>query len=193
MMSVRGPVFALGLAAVACAAPHAGLAQERVKTSGEVASSSLGGAMTAPLRDVNLIRTKIPPVLVAAIEDPYARPSPSTCATIIEQVAELNEALGEDLDVVVIRNASLMDRGKETAFNAVADLTTDVIPFRGWVRKLTGAEKHDKRVQAAVVAGGVRRAYLKGLGEARGCDPPATPSHLKSSNRQILSQADAPY
>jgi hypothetical protein len=24
----------------------------------------------------------------------------------------------------------------------------------------------------------VRRAYLKGLGEARGCTPPATPQHL---------------
>ena len=40
---------------------------------------------------------------------------------------------------------------------------SDVIPFRGWIRKLSGAERHDKYVQAAITAGAVRRAYLKGL------------------------------
>jgi hypothetical protein len=29
-----------------------------------------------------------------------------------------------------------------------------------------------------MASGAIRRAYLKGLGEARGCDPPATPQHL---------------
>ena len=47
------------------------------------------------------------------------------------------------------------------------------IPFRGVVRKLSGAESHDRLVQSAIIAGNVRRAYLKGLGEARGCMPPA--------------------
>jgi hypothetical protein len=59
----------------------------------------------------------------------------------------------------------------------MASAASDVIPFRGWVRKLTGAERHDKLVQSAITAGAVRRAYLKGLGEAKGCNPPATPSH----------------
>ncbi|HEY3696315.1 MAG TPA: hypothetical protein VGL30_11760, partial [Phenylobacterium sp.] len=39
---------------------------------------------------------------------------------------------------------------------------------------------HDHLVQSAIVAGAVRRAYLKGLGEARGCEPPATPSHVNA-------------
>jgi hypothetical protein len=45
------------------------------------------------------------------------------------------------------------------------------------VRKLSGAERHDRFVQAAINGGAVRRAYLKGLGEAHGCQPPAAPSH----------------
>jgi hypothetical protein len=74
-----------------------------------------------------------------------------------------------------------MDRGRKAAggaaLGAVASAAQDMIPMRGWVRKLTGAERHDRLVQSAVASGAVRRAYLKGLGEARGCDPPATPQH----------------
>jgi hypothetical protein len=37
-------------------------------------------------------------------------------------------------------------------------------------------------VQNAITSGAVRRAYLKGLGEAHSCDPPATPSHEKDGS-----------
>jgi hypothetical protein len=74
-----------------------------------------------------------------------------------------------------------MDRGRKAAgsaaLGAMASAAQDIIPFRGWVRKLTGAERHDRLVQSAVASGAVRRAYLKGLGESRGCNPPATPQH----------------
>ena len=40
----------------------------------------------------------------------------------------------------------------------------------------TGASRHDKAVQAAVQAGGVRRGYLKGVGMRMNCAPPAAPS-----------------
>ena len=33
--------------------------------------------------------------------------------------------------------------------------------------------------------GAVRRAYLKGLGEARGCEPPATPSHVRAGTPPV--------
>ena len=72
-----------------------------------------------------------------------------------------------------------------------AGAASDAIPFRGWVRKLTGAERHDSFVQAAIIAGGVRRAYLKGLGEARGCDMPAAPSHILAGS-EIPSQSLKP-
>jgi hypothetical protein len=78
--------------------------------------------------------------------------------------------------VRVSRSSDKINTGK----SAVAGTAQDVIPFRSWVRKLTGAERHDKLVQQAIMAGAVRRGYLKGLGESKGCMPPATPSHDKT-------------
>jgi hypothetical protein len=43
------------------------------------------------------------------------------------------------------------------------------------VRKLTGAERYSREVAAAISAGTIRRAYLKGLGASAGCDAPAAP------------------
>jgi hypothetical protein len=145
----------------------------------------LAAPLRRPLRDMNLVRTKIPPVLLEAMADPYARPPGKkiNCDTLIMLVAPLDLALGEDVDRRPPEDdEDLMDRSKRmagtAAFGAMASAAQDLIPMRGWVRKLSGAEKHDKLVQHAVASGAIRRAYLKGLGEARGCNPPATPQHL---------------
>ncbi len=44
------------------------------------------------------------------------------------------------------------------------------------MRKLSGAERRDKRVAEAITAGKLRRAYLKGAGMQKNCAPPAAPS-----------------
>lgn len=150
----------------------------QIQTSAQARSESVEGAMSSPLRDVNLLRTKIPDVLLRAMADPYARPTPANCQRITALVRELNDALGDDLDEPDENNESLMVRSKGAALGAAAGLASDVIPFRGWVRKLSGAERHDQLVAAAIQAGGVRRGYLKGLGESRNCKPPAIPSHV---------------
>jgi hypothetical protein len=155
----------------------------RVQTTSQANRESLKGAAEAPLRDFNLLRTKIPDVLLAAMADPYERPpKKAKCADLVNLIAPLDEALGADLDVPPSNNDALergrlVEQGRGAAYGALSGVATDAIPFRGWVRKLTGAERHDKFVQAAINAGAVRRAYLKGLGEAKGCNPPATPSH----------------
>jgi hypothetical protein len=157
-------------------------ADERIKSTSEANRDGITGAMTAPLRDVNVIRTKIPRVLLEAMDDPYKRPGVADCATLVSQVTLLDAALGEDLDrTPADENEDLMDRGRKAAgsaaIGAMASAAQDIIPFRGWIRKLTGAERHDRLVQSAIASGAVRRAYLKGLGESRGCVPPATPQH----------------
>jgi hypothetical protein len=37
----------------------------------------------------------------------------------------------------------------------------------------TGAESHARKLAMAIITGTARRAYLKGLGQAEGCSPPA--------------------
>lgn len=141
------------------------------------------GVVEQPFRDFNLMRSKIPPVLLAAEADAYERPSPSTCAGISFQIKRLDDALGPDLDEPVsTEHPGLLARGGGQARNAGLDaMRTGVqsqIPFDGVIRVLSGAQHHDHEVMAAIQAGAIRRGYLKGLGEARGCMPPALPRHL---------------
>jgi hypothetical protein len=174
-------VVALGLAA--CTTTRSD-GSPKIQTSAEASKDSVEGAAQAPLRDLNVLRTKIPEVLLEAIADPYKRPAhnlrvgrAAQCAQLVILIKPLNDALGADFDTPAKDEDDLLGRGRATALGAAASVASDAIPFRGWVRKLSGAERHDRLVQQAIAAGAARRAYLKGLGEARGCDPPATPSH----------------
>jgi hypothetical protein len=132
-----------------------------------------------PINDLNLAQTAIPEMLREARRRPYRPPDDPGCAGLAEEIDELDELLGPDLDALrEKRESDMVDRGSEMAGDAAMDafkgVAEDVIPFRGWVRKLSGAERHSKRVTAALVAGSVRRAYLKGMRAAQGChvDPP---------------------
>lgn len=168
-------------ALVACTTvPADGSSQ--IQTSSQARRENIQGAMSSPLRDVNVMRTKIPDVLLTAMADPYLRPRPTNCATITAQILPLNGALGADLDDIAVDEDDLVERGRETALGAMAGAASGIIPFRGWVRQLSGAERHDKLVNAAIAAGAVRRAYLKGLGQSRGCQPPATPLNASAAD-----------
>jgi len=137
-------------------------------------------AIEAPLADLNLVREKIPAVLLAAVKAPYALPSQRACPDLAGEVQALDAALGPDLDTPPSNaNPGLVERGTTLVGNAANDAlrgaAESVIPFRGWVRKLDGAERHSKEVAAAIAAGSVRRAFLKGVGQTLGCQAPAAP------------------
>lgn len=133
---------------------------------------------TTPLTDLNLVRADIPPVLAAAQKAPYAVPSDRSCEALAKDVQALDAALGADLDTpATAANPSLVERGGDVAMVAVHDAAGGIVPFRGWVRKLSGAERYAKDVAAAIAAGTIRRAYLKGLGQSAGCPAPAAPRH----------------
>ena len=138
-------------------------------------------AVAAPLEDLNLKQAQIPAVLQRAVAEPYDMDGLERCEGIAGEIGRLDAALGPDLDEVPPPDAR--SRGKKVADAAwgagvgeVRHTTQHVLPFRGWIRKLTGAAKHDRAVQAAVRAGGVRRGYLKGVGMGMNCAPPAAPS-----------------
>jgi hypothetical protein len=151
---------------------------DQVQTTGDAERESVTGAVGAPLRDLNVLRTKIPDVLLEAMADPYYRPPQKlTCDDVIALLIPLNIALGPDLDTPKEKEG-MSSKVMPTTLGAVAGATAGAVPFHGWIRKLSGAERHDDYVQKAIAAGGIRRGYLKGLGEAKGCPPPATPSHV---------------
>ncbi|MGZ3378054.1 MAG: hypothetical protein ACXU8S_15790 [Phenylobacterium sp.] len=163
----------------------------KVETTSEANRDSIKGAAEAPLRDVNLLRTKIPEVLLFSMADPYSLPPKGwKCHDLIAIVQPLDDALGDDLDAPS-QQPGMKEKGKGSVLGLAAGAASDMIPFRSWVRKLSGAERHDELVQRAITAGAVRRGYLKGLGEAKGCNPPATPSHVLAGS-EIPSQSFRP-
>ncbi len=139
------------------------------------------GAVTAPLEDLNIKQADIPDVLLRAVADPYDVKDLPRCEGIAAEIGKLDAALGPDLDEAPppdnrTRTQKIAAQAKAAAVAGVRGESQDVLPFRGWVRKLTGADHHRKQVEAAVKAGSVRRGYLKGVGMRMNCAPPAAPS-----------------
>lgn len=168
---LAGPVLAQG-----------GGKPDRRQDRGETqARPNLRDAVTAPLDDLNLKHTNIPDVLKRAKAEPYDMDGLKSCEAIANEVGRLDEALGPDLDEPPApdrrtRGQKLKQAAGDAAVGAVSDKTRSLLPFRGWVRKLSGAERRDKRVAEAIGAGKIRRGYLKGSGMRMNCAPPAAPS-----------------
>lgn len=179
----------------ASAAAQPATAQQQSKGT-QKNEAGFADALVAPLADLNLIRTPIPSVLAEAQKAPYAEPEEASCTGLGLEVAELNRVLGADLDTPPSAdNPSLLERGSDLATHAVIDAvrnsTTGILPFRGWIRRFTGAEKHARAVIAAISAGAVRRAYLKGLGQAQGCPQPAAPALTQAAPAPSPTEAIA--
>lgn len=161
------------------APPRAQAAAPASRTGADMAQ-----AVTTPLSDLNLVNAPIPAVLLEAQRAPYAEPADGTCAGLQAQVIALDAVLGADLDVPPTpANPSLIERGttlvSQSATQQVRGAAESVVPFRSWVRRLSGAERYSRDVAAAIAAGTVRRAYLKGMGVVRGCTAPAAPATIE--------------
>ncbi|KQW46413.1 MULTISPECIES: hypothetical protein [unclassified Roseateles] len=127
-------------------------------------------AATTPLSDLNVVRADIPDVLKAALAAPYAPPADTSCPALAAGIQALDEVLGPDLDAPPSRGSSgLLERGEDAATGALQRTAEGVVPFRGWVRKLSGAERYARQVSAAITAGGVRRGFLRGVSVAKAC------------------------
>ncbi len=146
----------------------------------------VGSAAAAPLNDLNLVKDKIPQALLDAQGAPYKRPADSSCTGLLAAIQPLDEALGPDIDAPSQRaEQGLIEKGGEAAGDAAVDAlrrtAEGLLPFRGWLRKLSGAERYSREVAAAVMAGRSRRAFLKGMGAAQSCPvPPATAASAAS-------------
>ncbi|PWF44653.1 hypothetical protein [Massilia glaciei] len=134
----------------------------------------VGDAMMTPLTDLNMANTAIPPVLAEAALQPYKLPPITSCADLYAAVDALEQVLEADFDAPPIVNiAGGFERGTNklgnAAVGALRRAVEGAVPFRGWVRKLSGAERNAKKVARAIAAGTARRSFLKGAAMARGC------------------------
>jgi len=147
---------------------------------------SVGRAATQPLRDARIKQDKIPDILLLAVSAPYSSANTRNCASIASEVGKLTAALGPDAD------APAKERGESSAIAAAAarGVVSSFIPGLGLVRVITGADRAQRRAEAAVYAGAVRRGYLKGLGLARGCRVPAAPLAAAVADRPELPAAE---
>lgn len=162
MKTLRTAPLAL-LAALSVAPAHAQSAEDVGQSAAEVALT--------PLSDLNLRGDTVPEVL-ARIDSPY-QPVPSlSCSALAREIASLDEALGPDIDVAQEDDPDTLARVERQASSIVGGL---ILPFRGLVREISGAEDRERRLLEYHSRGVARRAFLKGLGRARGCSPPAAP------------------
>lgn len=144
-------------------------ATDKSRTTGEVAED----VVTQPAQDVGIDKKDIPQNLLRIQDKPYSLVGIKTCAQIRNAIGDLDAVLGEDLDVPY--QASRDDKRKETAGKVGGLIVNSIIPFRGVIREISGAAAQDRRYNAAVYAGVVRRSFLKGIGFQRGCKYPSAP------------------
>jgi hypothetical protein len=159
----QGLLTVLGLAAL-IAAPALAKDQDRPVTGNAVTAEDVA---TTPMTDFGLKKGEIPPLLIAAREKPYDLEGLDSCQKIASAIGELDVLLGDDLDLPQGPN------GRVNPGLVAQWVVGSFIPFRGLVREISGANAHRRDLEAAVMAGVARRAFLKGNGEMRRCEYPA--------------------
>ncbi|RAK56993.1 hypothetical protein [Phenylobacterium deserti] len=144
----------LAASALACAAGTA--SAEPVKVGEQT-----GLGLTGP---------KVPDTLKKAKEDPYRPPADPHCESVPKELAALDEVLGPDADAPEEKEPAIQP-GK-----IIGGVVRGMIPHRGVVRFVTGADKKEDELKDAAMAGYARRGYLKGLSKTLVCNPPGPPA-----------------
>ena len=188
------PRYTLGFIAITLAALTSACAH---KAAGEVAGEpaptvdradqvrrGVVNAASAPFRDVGLVRPEIPAPLTG-LNYPYeSEKLLSGCSQVLYEIGRLDAVLGAETYQPGARE-SLSARGADAAVSGAvgaADDAADVIPYRSWVRRASGAAGAERKVARAIEMGQMRRAFLRGYGAAIGClnvvpAPPPAPEN----------------
>lgn len=143
--------------------------------------NGIGSVASTPFRDFGVVRTKLPPPLDRARMHPYGVRGLNSCEAVLHEVAELDLVLGPDIDTPDIEKHRNMynnaaDLAGSAAVDAMRSAVNHFIPMRDTIRKLTGAEREQKRMEKAMLSGKVRRGFLKSYGMQHNCAWPAAPA-----------------
>lgn len=143
---------------------------------------ALGRAATRPLRDLNVMKPRIPPELAAIMADPYAVRSLRTCRQLNSEANRMTRLVGPDVDDPALVGRKGRDP-VEQLFDSVEGITGSLVPGQGIIRQLTGANKTARQAAAARLAGQIRRSYVKGMMKARGCRLTLAPAAAPASKK----------
>ncbi len=162
--------MALGMVALtgACASKSTGGDVNRVDT----VRRGVVDAAASPFRDIGLVRPEVPRTL-QSLKYPYGSSNLTLgCDQVLYEIGQLDAILGpESFQPGAERGISSrgLDAVEGAVLNAARDSAGDIIPYRGWVRRISGAAKAEKEATNAIIQGQTRRAYLRGFGAALGC------------------------
>ncbi len=158
-------------------------------STGRTADTRRGvsGAASIPLRDVGLMRPEIP-LLLRNLQYPYATATLSDCAAVTHEISQLDAVLGPE-SYQPGPNRNIWDRSgdfvEDQAIQAAENTASDLIPFRSWVRRISGASRAERDALRAVANGQQRRTFLRGYGASLGCPsiiPPPPPAARQRTN-----------
>lgn len=138
----------------------------RAPNAGEIARD----AAMQPLVDTNLSKREINALLEEAAANPYSLEGIRRCDDIAFALMRLDDVLGPDVDD--LDPMTIGQKRRKSAGEITKGLVGGLIPFRGVVREITGAGEAQRRHHAAIEAGLMRRAFLKGYAAARRCEKP---------------------
>lgn len=161
--------FAIILAALAIAGGATTVAT--AQTAIDPANVRVTDIALQPLTELNLRHAKIAPILTSARSEPYVLAGLDSCDKIADEVLALDAVLGADIDTA--EGKAVATRFANGAGRIARSMIMSFMPFHAVVREVSGATARQHAFDRALYAGSVRRAYLKGIGEERGCAYPA--------------------
>ncbi|QTD56644.1 hypothetical protein [Parasphingorhabdus cellanae] len=137
--------------------PHKDLSMERHAEN----------ALMQPVKDVNLRKDQIPEKLLAVQNHPYDLENMRGCRALEAEITQLDELLGPDINQ--LQEKSLTEKREQGVSRVAGAMIGGLIPFRGVVRELSGANAAKRRFLEAIAAGNARRSFLKGVAVTKGC------------------------
>lgn len=127
-------------------------------------------AVMQPIKDVNLMKDPIPAKLIAIQDHPYDLENMRGCRALEIEIAQLDSILGPDINQ--LSEKSLTEKREKGVSRVAGSIIGGLIPFRGVVRELTGANAAKERFLKAIAAGNARRSFLKGVAVTKACLAP---------------------
>ena len=176
-ISVSGGIAALTLIA---ATPLAAQPEDDKPVTDETVTAE--DVATTPIRDLNLKKDDIPQLLIEAQAEPYSTKGLRRCSDYARAVGNLDALLGPDFDTADPEERKL------TVGGVAQSVVGSLIPFRGVIREVSGARRQEEKFQDAIVAGLMRRSFLKGMGLKLGCEYPARPADEETRERVVYER-----